>query len=279
MNLSSIIDWMDLLIFVLAIFGTIGVIYSGVQIYKEDRAQTDPPLSATNINPQSLPNHKSSTHQQPVREEKIPLVYSQPEKLVSDTFVDQILEQALDAELEKKPVPPKPKTNKPLGFANTEPPKKKNFFLNFWKKDKDNNQAELLGNIMPPLSQKKADNKSIYPSPELIPEKLTLRSAASINLMLKVKGNKLVYRKIRQGSYNELKIQYHPQPGANKADTKKNEYPTGNSLVFSINGENVTSKTYQFTVYYGDTKGNIYSQQIAGLGKEFPIVDQPQKVI
>jgi hypothetical protein len=116
----------------------------------------------------------------------------------------------------------------------------------------------------------------VYPLPELIPEKLTLRSSQSINLVLKVKGNKLIYQKISQGSYNELAIKY--QSPATTSDFRKNEYATGNSLVFSITGEKVTTKTYQFTVFFKDAEGNTYSQQVAGLGREYPIVDKPQMI-
>lgn len=289
MNLSSIFDWMDLLIFVLAILGTIGVVYAGFQLYHEGNTPQVPAPATTNKNQQPFPPANKPSIPTPGKAKK-PINKPPPEKLIPDVFVDKVLEQALEKELAQKAKKPiqkievKEEPKKKLGYANPEESKKKRSLFSFLKKSKDNNQAELLGNIMPPAAkpaQKKEPlsapvRKQVYPSPELIPEKLTLRSPESINLVLKVKGNKLIYRKISQGSYNELKIKY--QPTLNKSEVRKNEYPTGNSLVFSINGDKVITKTYQFTIFYGDMAGNVFSQQVAGLGREYPIVDKPVKV-
>lgn len=333
MNLSSIIDWMDLLIFVLAILGTIGVIYAGIQLYQEEEKSIEPSPTTKNKHQQTFPPENKASISVKEKSKKT-VKKSSPEKLVADPFVDKVLEQALEDELAAKgktktkapkPAPPitktTPKTSskapkitpteiakntskdsikkpepkspaspkkspintekntstKKSGFANLEEPKKKKSIFSFWKKDKGQNKAELLGQIMPPANEAKAPKKQILPAPELIAEKLTLRSPESINLTLKVKGNKLVYRKLSHGSYNELRINH--QPTLNRNEARRNEYPTGNSLTFSINGENVISKTYQFTIYFGDMAGNVFSQQVAGLGKEYPIVDKPQKVL
>lgn len=255
---------MDLLIFVLAILGSIGVIYAGYQLYNEAQVE-EATVKPTENKVQQVPS---------AAEKSLPKVEKKatPRKMAADDFADQVLEKALNEELSKKKVKPKPKK---IGYANPTPEKKKKSPFSFFKKEKSS-IAEDLGKIMPPKQVAKSVSPESIIAPELIPEQLTLKSPESINLRLKVKGNKLIYRKLRQGDYNELKINYQSSPIASAAS--KNEYPTGNSLTFSINGAQVTSKTYQFTVFFDDDHGNVYSQQIAGLGREYPIVEKPQKV-
>ena len=267
MNLSSIIDWMDLLIFVLAILGSIGVVYAGYQLYHEAQVEEATVKPKENKVQQSPPTAEKP---QTKVEQKVA-----PRKMAADDFADQVLEKALNEELNKKKKASPTKAQKKIGYANPSPEKKKKSPFSFFKKEKSS-IAEDLGKIMPPKTVAKPKNPESFVAPELIPEQLTLKSPESINLRLKVKGNKLIYRKLRQGDYNELKINYQSSPLASAA--RKNEYPTGNSLTFSINGEQVTSKTYQFTVFFDDDHGNVYSQQIAGLGREYPIVEKPQKV-
>lgn len=292
MDLSSIIDWMDLLIFVLAILGSIGVIYAGFQLYNEDQQNEVVSDLGKNKSSQIVPTYKPKDNISDKKPEKVLQKPLDPKK-AETSFADKVLEKALEAEIkknpkpiikktqelkkpleQKKPLEPK-KAEKKAGFANPKTAKKKKGFLSFWRKE-ESSKAELLGEIMPPVNPIWQKQKDLKAAPELIPEQLTLRSPQSINLKLKVKGNKLLYKKIRQGSYNELKINYQPSLG--KKTAKIGEYPTGNTISFSIDGENVISKTYQFTIFFGDQAGNTYSQQIAGLGKEYPIVDKPQKV-
>lgn len=253
---------MDLLIFVLAILGSIGVVYAGYQLYNEaqvEEASLKKPENKVQQSPPKAENPKTKVEKKAV-----------PRKMAADDFADQVLEKALNEELNKKKA-----EAKKIGYANPSPEKKKKSPFSFFKKERSS-IAEDLGKIMPPKPVAKAVSSEQIIAPELIPEQLTLKSPESINLRLKVKGNKLIYRKLRQGDYNELKINYQSSPVLSAAS--KNEYPTGNSLTFSINGDQVTSKTYQFTVFFDDDHGNVYSQQIAGLGREYPIVEKPQKV-
>ena len=315
MNLSSLLDWMDLLIFVLAILGSIGVIYAGFQLYHEDlsseakpdidknevktqkleKKTPNSPVSKPNFSPQaksankepivstkkgrkpivqSLKNKESIAPEKvQLAEKKVASKNARKNPLNQNRTSDTLLEKALQEELKKKKHIAKKKKTPNIGYANPKEPKKKKSFLNFWKKE-ESSKAELLGEIMPPISKVSKAKETKLSMPELIPEQLTLKSPKSINLKLKVKGNKLFYKKLSQGSYNELKINY--QPALAKLGAKQHEYPTGNSVVFLINGENATSKTYQFTVYFSDAAGNLYSQQIAGLGREYPIIDKPQ---
>ncbi|MEM6803901.1 MAG: hypothetical protein AAF696_21020, partial [Bacteroidota bacterium] len=308
-----------LLIFVLAILGSIGVVYAGFQLYHEDlSSEAKPDLGKNEAKSQKVENktkhsplakasfssHKKNTNKEtlfssqkgrkplvkevkkkeplPPKNEKLPKEKLQKNKVAATSKAeksqkqkpsnDTLLEKALQEELSKKAARLKKNTSN-IGYANPKEPKKKRSFLNFWKKE-ESSKAELLGEIMPPISKFAPKKEAVQSMPELIPEQLTLRSPKSINLKLKVKGNKLFYKSLSQGSYNELKINY--QPAIGKLSSKQDEYPTGNSVIFSINGENVISKTYQFTVYFRDASGNIYSQQIAGLGREYPIIDKPQ---
>lgn len=111
--------------------------------------------------------------------------------------------------------------------------------------------------------------------PRLKGEQLTLDSPNRLLFRLKNEGHKLIYKKIQAGPNNELNITY--EPPQRRINMMLEEYDQGEIITFSLTGTNVISQTYHFTIYYGDMTGNFYTQQIGGLGKEFPIVDAPVK--
>lgn len=112
--------------------------------------------------------------------------------------------------------------------------------------------------------------------PLLQAERLNLEAANKLVLRLKNKGHKLIYKKIQLGANNELNVVY--EPPTRRMNLMLEEYDQGETLTFTLTGTNVISQTYQFTIYYGDMEGNNYIQQIAGMGREYPIVDQRVKV-
>ncbi|MEZ4772671.1 MAG: hypothetical protein R3D00_05755 [Bacteroidia bacterium] len=112
--------------------------------------------------------------------------------------------------------------------------------------------------------------------PRLKGDQLTLESPNKLLFRLKNEGHKLIYKKIQAGPNNELNITY--EPPQRRINMLLEEYDQGEIISFSLTGTNVISQTYHFTIHYGDMNGNYYTQQIGGLGREFPIVDAPVKV-
>ncbi|MDX2245380.1 MAG: hypothetical protein SF052_01285 [Bacteroidia bacterium] len=113
--------------------------------------------------------------------------------------------------------------------------------------------------------------------PRLKGDQLTLESPSKLLFRLKNEGHKLIYKKIQTGPNNELNIVY--EPPQRRMNLMLEEYDQNEILTFSLTGTNVISQTYHFIIHYGDMAGNFYTQQIAGLGREFPIVEAPVKVV
>jgi len=81
---------------------------------------------------------------------------------------------------------------------------------------------------------------------------------------------------VSPGPNNEVTIT-HVQ-SAQPLNSLLPEYPKNSSIHFHLDADNVIARTFQFTLYYGDLQGNLYRQDISGLGKEYPIVDPVVKI-
>lgn len=81
----------------------------------------------------------------------------------------------------------------------------------------------------------------------------------------------MIFKRVAQGPDNEVTVTHvlDSQP----LKTLLPEYPTGSSLFLHLDADNVISRTFQFTIYYGDLQGNLFRQDVSGLGKEYPIVE------
>ena len=112
-------------------------------------------------------------------------------------------------------------------------------------------------------------------TPFLKPDRLILVAPNVLSLTLINQGGNLVFEKITPGPNNELQVSFEPINGRSDG---KSVMPTGSNLRISIKGEQVIYKTYQFVIEYRDLKGQMYRQQIAGMGKEYPIVEDAVKV-
>ena len=295
MDFSSSESWLDLIVIAIAIIAFITGLISIFKLLnapleaKNEPVSKDPPEKWTKTTPGSTqpktvttPSTRPPSSTKPVIEkikEK-----QEPPKTVAEKFSSPIVNKPLSTKPtpppeKKKDEPPTPRAKKadsskekkifelPVTAHVVEPtvPKRKSF----------------LGRITQRKSSAKTTvHQSLQTSgarstknPELIPEKLTLRSANSMSLSLRNNGGKLIYRKITLGKNNELDVQY--QPSSAKIKTIMEEYPNGSSITFYLDGKHVISRTYQFNVHFLDMDGNEYSQKISGLGKEYPIVEQP----
>ena len=112
--------------------------------------------------------------------------------------------------------------------------------------------------------------------PKLEADQLSLDTPNTLLLKLRNAGNRLIYKKIKTNDHNQLDIKY--QAPDRKANKMIEEFPSGSTMTFSLSGQGIIAKTYHFTIYFGDDEGNLYTQQVAGMGKEYPIVDVPRKI-
>ncbi|MEO0468850.1 MAG: hypothetical protein AAF206_04450 [Bacteroidota bacterium] len=170
------------------------------------------------------------------------------------------------------------KTDKPVSRPQTQPSVKSKSIIEQVKAEKDKTQKppsrlDKLSNK--PVNGKPLTEAANSKAPFLKPDRLILVAPNVLSLTLTNKGGDLVFEKIKPGPNNELQITFEPLNG--RSDGKSIMSP-GSNLNISIKGEQVIYKTYQFVIEYRDLKGQMYRQQIAGMGKEYPIVDEAVKV-
>lgn len=118
--------------------------------------------------------------------------------------------------------------------------------------------------------------KEIANSQGFVADKLQLESASRLLLQLKNTGAKVIYKRVSPGPNNEVTISN--VQAAQPLNSLLPEYPKDSSIHFHLDADNVIGRTFQFTLYYGDLQGNLYRQDISGLGKEYPIVDPVVKI-
>lgn len=118
--------------------------------------------------------------------------------------------------------------------------------------------------------------KEIANSQGFVADKLQLESGSRLLLQLKNTGAKVIFKRVSPGPNNEVTIT-HVQ-AAQPLNSLLPEYPKDSSIHFHLDADNVIGRTFQFTLYYGDLQGNLYRQDISGLGKEYPIVDPVVKI-
>lgn len=118
--------------------------------------------------------------------------------------------------------------------------------------------------------------KEITNSEGFVADKLQLKSASRLHLSLKNTGAKVIYKRVSPGPDNEVTITH--VDSAQPLNSLLPEYPKDSDIHFHLDADNVIGRTFQFTLYYGDLQGNLYRQDISGLGKEYPIVDPVVKI-
>ncbi|MEL7341329.1 MAG: hypothetical protein AAGM67_12675, partial [Bacteroidota bacterium] len=82
--------------------------------------------------------------------------------------------------------------------------------------------------------------------------------------------------RVSAGPNNEVTITHVKE--AQPTNSLLPEYPQDSSINFHLEADNVIGRTFQFTLYYGDLQGNLYRQDVSGLGKEYPIIDPVVKI-
>lgn len=117
--------------------------------------------------------------------------------------------------------------------------------------------------------------KQIVP-PKLMAKGLKLQTPQTLLLTLRNDGYTLFYQRFETGPNNELNICYEPPESSVKLIM--DEYQQGDYLAFSMSGTHVISQTFQFFIVYGDMEGYLYRQEIAGIGKDYPLLGTPEQL-
>jgi hypothetical protein len=117
--------------------------------------------------------------------------------------------------------------------------------------------------------------KQIVP-PKLVAKSLQLQTPQTLLLTLRNDGYTLFYQRFETGPNNELNVCYEPPETSVKLIM--DEYQQGDYLAFSMSGSHVISQTFQFFLIYGDMDGHLYRQEIAGIGKDFPLLGTPEQL-
>ena len=128
----------------------------------------------------------------------------------------------------------------------------------------------------PVFDQISESAKEIANSQGFVAEQLRLESASRLVLSLKNTGAKVIFKRVSPGPNNEVTVTHVQE--AQPTNSLLPEYPKDSSIFFHLDADNVIGRTFQFTLYYGDLQGNLYRQDVSGLGKEYPIIDPVVKI-
>ena len=243
MDFTTTETWIDLLVIVIAFVAVIVGIITGIKMFKQEDSvkEEEPSLKSSVQKPVSLKKEESS-----LQEEK---------EKVSKKVQEQVIE-------------------KEISLVNSASQKS---FNHIQEKDTQpvNPVVSSTTRQTSPGHHFSSSPESIKP-PKLEADQLSLDTPNTLLLKLRNAGNRLIYKKIKTNDHNQLDIQY--QAPDRKVNKMIEEFPSGSTMTFSLSGQGIIAKTYHFTIYFGDDEGNLYTQQVAGMGKEYPIVDVPRKI-
>lgn len=139
---------------------------------------------------------------------------------------------------------------------------------------------QISANPTPPKSVSKPVFDQLSQSPAssngFMADQLRLESGSRLVLALKNTGPKVIFKRVSAGPNNEVTITHVKE--AQPTNSLLPEYPQDSSISFHLEADNVIGRTFQFTLYYGDLQGNLYRQDVSGLGKEYPIIDPVVKI-
>ena len=234
--------WIDLLVVLIAV---VAVIVGAVTIARMFKQEDVKETASSDSKP--VAKKKPQTKQKAINQKPSQPVFDKITKEVKKNSLQETVVEKLEKPFVPQPVKKEKVTSQPVN-------------------------GKISKTTMP--SNRTVDTN--YSPPKLDAIQLSLDSPEKLLLKLKNMGDKLIYKKIKTGDHNELDIRY--EPPARQVHKMREEFPSQSIMTFSLSGSSIISKTYQFTIYYGDMAGNLYTQIIAGMGKEYPIVDVPRKI-
>lgn len=109
-------------------------------------------------------------------------------------------------------------------------------------------------------------------APYLKAIRLQLKSENELQLILQNQNGTINLEKVEVGENNELAVVFEPSLTQKAAHV----YGPQKEVSLLLKGEKVIFKTYEFWLYFKNSQGQRFRQQIAGLGKEYPIVEKAQ---
>ncbi|MEL7533794.1 MAG: hypothetical protein AAFN10_20945 [Bacteroidota bacterium] len=118
----------------------------------------------------------------------------------------------------------------------------------------------------------KATTVSQSDAPYLKAIRLQLKSESELQLILQNQNGTINLEKVEVGENNELAVVFEPSLTQKAAHV----YSPQQEISLHLKGEKVIFKTYEFWLYFKNSQGQRFRQQIAGLGKEYPIVEKAQ---
>ncbi|MEL6845258.1 MAG: hypothetical protein AAFP02_18795 [Bacteroidota bacterium] len=124
--------------------------------------------------------------------------------------------------------------------------------------------------LSPPTS--KVTPLSKADTPYLKAVRLQLKSESELQLILQNQTDTIQLEKVEAGENNELTVAFAPPLTQKTAHV----YGPQKEISLQLRGDKVIFKTYEFWLYFKNSKGQRFRQQIAGLGKEYPIVEKAQ---
>ena len=136
----------------------------------------------------------------------------------------------------------------------------------------------------PKASPSETESKPLFPtkltrhssqSHGLKAVQLKLEGTDKMLLQLENQGTALTLESIKIGENNELSIE--PDPPLPQSST--HVYGPKARVDLILKGDKVIFKTYDFWLYYRNSKGQLLRQQIAGMGKEFPIIEAAEPAV
>ncbi|MEM6346532.1 MAG: hypothetical protein AAF927_21775 [Bacteroidota bacterium] len=108
--------------------------------------------------------------------------------------------------------------------------------------------------------------------PHLKAIRLQLKTENELQLILQNQSGTIHLDKVEVGENNELAVVFEPSLTQKTAHV----YGPQQEISLHLKGEKVIFKTYEFWLYFKNSQGQRFRQQIAGLGKEYPIVEKAQ---
>jgi hypothetical protein len=182
-------------------------------------------------------------------------------------------------EADAKPDPYWSKKTTPPAVAEVSAPREQDLELRYGpRKEPYQPEASLPeGVIQQPepaaVYEPAAGEESTGADPRLEAERLVLLSAGTLQFTLRNHGGPLTYLGLAPGNHNELMVTFEPDTAPIAADTYL--CPPGGSLTFTLSGYRVNSRTYHFLIRYLTASGQELVQEIAGMGREHPLLEAP----
>ncbi len=106
--------------------------------------------------------------------------------------------------------------------------------------------------------------------PELHVDRLRHVGSDCLRLTLRNRGSTLSFQAFELGEFNEMEVTYTPP-----VYREKESFARGSALNFTLQSHQLERATYHFFVIFEDEAGQIYRQEVAGMGAEPPIIETP----